>query len=126
MKIEIELEYVESLKQRIEQLEKREEMLENQLKNSREEEYRNKALQLAEAALNKYVQAIFQGLGFEESYSPIKVEYDPINWSDGAWWINPNAKFEIKTEISQRFAKAFISIGINRSSFADRKVNWEV
>jgi hypothetical protein len=125
MKIEIELEEVERLREQIKRLETEVERHENYRKNNSEEEYRRKAEMLGKTYLDCSLSRIFKELGFE-SYSPIEFDGSFNRWHNSKWWEEEDLKINLGAEVTQSFARAFIKIGFNVDQLKEYRVKWEL
>jgi hypothetical protein len=115
MKIEIELEQVESLKREITYLEKKNEEVEKKLKEYDLNQLESKAIRLATRLTEKYLTAICSKLGFSSSYGG-NVEFSNLNHWVGKKWYEEDKKFEVKLSatLTEQLRYAFIKIGVNR------------
>jgi hypothetical protein len=114
MKIEIEFEEVESLKNQLYNETQKVRKLEEKLKSLDEKQLNKKAIGLSYKLCEDYLVAIFTKLGFDEKQSGLVVEENLEHWIGKDWYTRDeriNLKFNIL--ISNEFKKAVISLGVN-------------
>ena len=114
MKIEIELEEVESLREKVENQSFKIMHLEEELRNLNKEVLTDKAIKLSYYLFENYVRCIFQKLGFNGT--PIHPIYMKNNMERllGKTWYEESDKIEVElgVEILNDFKKAFLNIGV--------------
>jgi len=113
MKIEIELEEVERLKSQLQQREKEVNELEKKLKEFSEPELKQKAVRLSYRLFDSYMATVFKHLGFDEWEKNRVVFMDNLeHWIGKDWWNSDRISVELGANVTTKFKKAFLSIGI--------------
>lgn len=111
MKVQIELSQIEQLKKTIEEQSTKINRLENELNNLKPEKLREQAFYLSKQLFNKYMDATFKGLGFNDTYEPIIIDHK-ISRND-QWWEKDNYTFNLSATISKEIQSAYLKIGID-------------
>jgi len=114
MKVEIELDYIESLKNDIKELEEQNRKLNADLNNLDEFELNQKAIKHSHELLNVYLTKIFSELGFNKTQLQESFVILPdVEYSNKNWWERKDLKIEIKAELMQKWKNAFLIIGLD-------------
>ncbi len=123
MKIEVELEYVDELKKRIEELEQLNDKYKEALMSLNEHELIYKAKNLSYKLLNNYLKKIFKELGFDE-VEEVKYRLDTNdNNLDKVWYNRDDVEVNLNAEMSKKLTTAFISIGVIPPSDIKKTIN---
>jgi len=111
MKIEIELEEIESLRKQIADLTRSKEFTEKRLYEARIEEMENKAIKLSRKLFNKYMQATFKALGFDDNSFGDVVDFD-LGYNQDKKWFEQDITVTLSASVSEHFRRAYMTIGL--------------
>lgn len=114
MKIEIELEEIETLRAQVKRLKDDNKSLQDELKQLNKEELREKANALSFALFNAYMEMVFRKLGFDEQWdTSVRFDSNMEHWL-GKDWYNKDDRLKINFggNISKQWKTAFLDIGI--------------
>jgi len=114
MKIEIEFEYVESLKKELDAFKKANEDLRKELSAFDKENVEKEIENLADKMFRSVMESVFLKLGFEESKSDIGgINFPTLKHYLGKyWWHEDKLDVLIGANITNKFKYAFIRLGI--------------
>jgi len=118
MKIEIEFEEVESLKNKLREKSIKIRKLEDKLKNLDEDKLKSDAVSMAKNLFREYMDYVYRELGFEEtshSYyeDPFRVSSGTLeHWLGGNWYRNDKILVTLGANVSNRWRHAFLKFGI--------------
>lgn len=117
MKIEIEFEEVEKLKNEIINQQKYVKVLQEELAKLDPEKLREDAESLAYRMFDSYMTAVFEKLGFKNAWPQRSVHFE-INIQQElgkAWYNSERLKVNISAHVSNEFREAILSIGVQTS-----------
>lgn len=113
MKIEIELEYIESLKRQLDDAKMEANGLREKLNSLNEKELREEAVRLSFRLFEDYLHATFTHLGFDqEGVSSVVVRENLEHWLGKSWYRSERVTFQLGATITTKMRKAFLQIGI--------------
>ena len=112
MKIEIELQEVENLRNKVAYLEGENEKLKKQIHDLNEDELKGKAVSLSWRLFENYISAVFEKLGFENhNQRCVRMIPDLQNELGRTWWTSQRLTVDVSIEVSNQFRKAFLDLG---------------
>lgn len=113
MKIEINLEDIESLKEQIKILQKDKHELELKLKSLDEEVLKQQALDLANKIFRDVLNRVFIELGFENTILDRDIDFNNLQHYLGqTWWNSERLEIKLGANITNQFKGAYLSMGI--------------
>lgn len=114
MKIEIELQEIESIKKGNDSLKKEIEKLKIELKSLDKEELRKQAVDLSRQMFENVVHRVFKELGFEKPFTLSNdINFRQLeHWLGKDWWVHQDLEVEIGATITNKFKRAFLKLGI--------------
>ena len=113
MKIEIELEAVESLKREISMLQTDKRELEEKLKSLDESELKKQANDLARKIFCDVMHRVFDELGFEDRIWQNDVNFGNLqHYLGNSWTSSERLNIELGATITNQFKGAFLRMGI--------------
>ncbi len=122
MKVEIELEDLEELRNEVQSL--RDDIKEQQdkLYNLDENVLKKDAVRLSYKLFNDYMDAIFKHLGFGEwQRDSVIIREDLEHWLGKDWWDSDRITVELGANVTTKFKSAFLAIGILTKKEDDKK-----
>jgi len=109
MKIEIEFEEVEGLKNRLRQREKHIEELESLIKSYDDKEIHKKAVQQAFRLFENYMRCIWNHFGFDWG----EVHIDNVeHWLGEHWYDHEKLDINLGANINEHWKTAYLNIGV--------------
>ena len=113
MKIEIELEDIELLKEQIKRLQKDKTELETKLNLLDEKALKQQAVDLARKLFGDVMNRVFSELGFEDKTWLNDVDFGKLQHYLGAsWWNSEKLEIELGANVSNQFREAYLRMGI--------------
>jgi len=113
MKIEIELEYVESLKKDLDAFKKANEDLLKELSAFDKEKVEVEIKNLADAMFRSAISGAFSKLGFEDMSDLRSMCFREIeHWLGKYWWTSEKLDVTIGAQITNKFKGAFLALGV--------------
>jgi len=113
MKIEIELEYVESLKKELDAFKKANEDLRTELSKFDKEKVEGEIKNLADAMFRSVIKEVFSKLGFEDLSDLRSMNFPTIeHWLGKYWWFSEKLDVTIGAQITNKFKGAFLALGV--------------
>jgi|GEM_PF-997138 hypothetical protein len=117
MKVEIELNDLNSLKTKLDRSEKTIKDLEKQIKDLDPEALKSQAVELSKTMFEKYMTAVFQQLGFDnkdDMYDAYSIDWAPdLKLHLGKnWYESQELKVELAAKISPEWKQAFLRMGV--------------
>ena len=113
MKIEIEFEAVESLKEQIKRLQKDKNELESKLNSLDEKVLKQQANDLARKIFGDVMNRVFTDLGFEDKTWLNDVDFGNLQHYLGkTWWNSDKLEIQLGANISNQFKGAYLRMGI--------------
>ena len=126
MKIEIEFGEVEILRDTIFKQKEEIKQLKEQLSLLDEKSLQDKAISLSFHLFETYIAAVFQRLGLEPMHGESVRIPDSLNHYLGAdWWRRGRLEITLGANITSRFKKAFLNLGIIAKEDMPNEVNFE-
>jgi hypothetical protein len=126
MKIEIEFGEVEILRDTIFKQKEEIKQLKEQLSLLDEKSLQDKAISLSFHLFETYIAAVFQRLGLEPMHGESVRIPDSLNHYLGAdWWRRGRLEITLGANITSRFKKAFLNLGIIFKEDMPNEVNFE-
>jgi hypothetical protein len=117
MKIEIDLEEVESLRKKIQNLQEESESLQKKLNELSEDQLIKKATDLAYRIFQDYMYAVFKHLGFEHTNeNPVRIDNNFRKQLGKHWFESERIKVVLGVNITNKFKEAFMIMGIKTQS----------
>lgn len=114
MKIEIDLEYIESLKEQIKRLESKNSDLIKKIDSLDETEIKQRAISISYELARQYLQTIFETLGFKSKYKEeLHIESNIEHWLGKEWYTKRDRlNIIVGAYITNQVKEAFVNIGI--------------
>lgn len=117
MKIEIELEAVESLKKDLAHKEEQIKKLEAELKALDSKTLKDQAVDLSKMMFDHYMNTVFRQLGFDNETGgwrrgSVVWKDDLEHWLGKNWYDSERLEINIEANISKHWRSAFLSLGI--------------
>jgi len=113
MKIEIEFEEVEALRRKLRAQEDKIDLLEKTIQSLSAHELRKKSLSLSYALLDRYLEGIFNKLGFENRPNEsFRAAYNLNHYLGEDWPNSDKLEVVIGANITNKFKRAFLELGI--------------
>lgn len=117
MKIEIELEAVESLKKDLAHKEEQIKKLEAELKALDSKTLKEQAVDLSKMMFDNYMSTVFRHLGFDNDTGgwrrgSVDWKDDLEHWLGKNWYDSERLEINIGANISKHWRSAFLSLGI--------------
>lgn len=114
MKIEIEYEEVEHLRNQVIELSKQKKALEEKIKSLNEEELKSQAITLANTMFLGAMQCVFEKLGFEDTNMDYyHADFGQLqHWLGKFWYQSDRICVELGANITTMFRGAYLKIGI--------------
>lgn len=113
MKIEIELNDLESLRKENQDLKKSNEELKLKLISLNEDELKKHAIGLSRSMFGSVMNRIFTELGFEDSICLSDIDFGELEHYLGKnWWCSEKINVVLGANITNQFRKAYLRIGI--------------
>lgn len=126
MKIEIEFGEVEILRDTIFKQEEEIKQLKEQLSLLDEKSLQDKAISLSFHLFETYIAAVFQRLGLEPMHGESVRIPDSLNHYLGTeWWRRGRLEIILGANVTSRFKKAFLNLGIITKKDMPNEVNFE-
>lgn len=126
MKIEIEFGEVEILRDTIFKQEEEIKQLKEQLSLLDEKSLQDKAISLSFHLFETYIAAVFQRLGLEPMHGESVRIPDSLNHYLGTeWWRRGRLEITLGANVTSRFKKAFLNLGIIFKEDMPNEVNFE-
>ena len=126
MKIEIEFGEVEILRDTIFKQKEEIKQLKEQLSLLDEKSLQDKAISLSFHLFETYIAAVFQRLGLEPMHGESVRIPDSLNHYLGAdWWRRGRLEITLGANVTSRFKKAFLNLGIVSKEDMSNEVNFE-
>jgi hypothetical protein len=126
MKIEIEFGEVEILRDTIFKQEEEIKQLKEQLSLLDEKLLQDKAISLSFRLFETYIAAVFQRLGLEPMHGESVRIPDSLNHYLGTeWWRRGRLEIILGANVTSRFKKAFLNLGIISKEDMPNEVNFE-
>ena len=120
MKIEIELEAVESLKKELTDKEQQSQKLEAELKALDTKTLKGQAVDLSKKLFDNYMECVFKHLGFTDNggwhRGSVDFKDNLEHWLGKSWWDSERLEINIGANVSKQWRSAFLSLGIKPKS----------
>lgn len=113
MKVEIELSYIEALKKQINELEKENARMSDELKSLMPEELRKQAGALAIDMLKEINSKVFKELGFDsDPFGDVRFKENVVHFLGEDWFKSDRLYVELGATITTEYKNAFLRLGI--------------
>jgi chromosome segregation ATPase len=113
MKIEIDIQEFENLRNNLNDAEARNKRLQERLNALDESALKKQAVDLAYRLLNNYLEAIFKKLGFNGTADkPLIIKDNLEHFLGKDWWTSERVEIELGADVTANFKRAFLSIGV--------------
>jgi len=113
MKIEIELEYVETIKKELDAYKQDNERLRKELSAFDKEKVEGEIKNLADAMFRSAISGVFSKLGFEDISDLRSMCFREIeHWLGKYWWTSEKLDVTIGAQITNKFKGAFLALGV--------------
>lgn len=121
MKIEIELEAIESLKKELEYKDQQIQKLEAELKALDSETLKGQAVDLSKTMFDHYMTTVFRHLGFDNETGgwrrgSVEWKENLEHWLGKSWYDSERLEINIGANISKHWRIAFLNLGIKSKS----------